>query len=133
MRIFLAATLFLILLAGCRQSQQQAATPQADVQIGLTVEPTPPHTGDGTLLVTVTMPDGTPADVTRVEVRGDMNHAGMQPVFSGADLAEGGVYTIPFNWTMGGDWFLDVSVQLADGSTATRRFDVTVESSDATH
>jgi hypothetical protein len=126
-RIFLLASLLLLALAGCRQSQQ-AATSQADVQIELSVDPAPPQTGDSTLLITVTKPDGSPAAVARIEVRGDMNHAGMQPVFSGVDLPEDDVYHVPFNWTMGGDWFLDVTALLADGSSATQRFEVTVES-----
>jgi hypothetical protein len=67
--------------------------------------------------------------VERIDVRGDMNHAGMQPVFSGADTAENGVYSVAFNWTMGGDWILDVTVWLADDSTTTQRFEITVETS----
>jgi hypothetical protein len=125
-RIFLLFCLLLLAFSGCRQSQQ-SATSQADVRIELSTDPTPPETGDGTLLVTVTNPDGSPADVVRVEVRGDMNHAGMQPVFSGADLPEDGVYRVPFNWTMGGEWLLDVSVLLEDGSAAAQRFEVAVE------
>jgi hypothetical protein len=125
-RIFLLFCLLLLTFSGCRQSQQ-SATSQADVRIELSTDPTPPETGDGTLLVTVTNPDGSPANVVRVEVRGDMNHAGMQPVFSGADLPEDGVYRVPFNWTMGGDWVLDVTALLDDGSTATRRFELAVE------
>jgi hypothetical protein len=125
-RIFLLFCLLLLTFSGCRQSQQ-SATSQADVRIELSTDPMPPETGDGTLLVTVTNPDGSPANVVRVEVRGDMNHAGMQPVFSGADLPEDGVYRVPFNWTMGGDWVLDVTALLDDGSTATRRFELAVE------
>ncbi len=127
LRTMLLATLFLVALSGCRQSQQ-AATHQANVQIELTTEPAPPQTGEGLLLITIANPDGSPADVARVEVRGDMNHAGMQPVFSGVDLAEDGVYRVPFQWTMGGDWLLDVTALLADDTSASQRFEIAVES-----
>lgn len=129
MRLISVLIVVLLLTAACRQSQQQSATQTAGgaiVQIEMTTEPSPPQTGEGTLLITVRDLDGTPADVTRVEVRGDMNHAGMQPVFGSADAATDSVYRVPFNWSMGGDWFIDVTVMLADGTTASQRFEASV-------
>ena len=126
--------LLVILLLGtaaCRQSQQQAATRTAggaDVQIELAPEPDPPVTGEGTLLITVSGLNDQPSEVTRIDVRGDMNHAGMQPVFGSAESAEDGVYRVAFNWSMAGDWILEVTATLSDGSTASQRFDVTVGS-----
>jgi hypothetical protein len=125
--------LIILLLAtsACRQSQQQAATETASgasVQIEMVTEPDPIQTGAGTLLITARGPDGTPADVVRIDVRGDMNHAGMQPVFGSAESAVEGVFRVPFNWSMAGDWILEVTAALRDGSTASQRFDVTVES-----
>jgi hypothetical protein len=128
MRLLGALLIVFMVLTGCRQSQQQAAA-TSDLQIDLITEPNPPTTGEGMLLISVHNPDGSLADVERIDVRGDMNHAGMQPVFSGADTAENGVYSVAFNWTMGGDWILDVTVWLADDSTTTQRFEITVETS----
>jgi hypothetical protein len=127
MRSFVFTALIVLLVAACRQSQQ-AATNIADdnIQIELATEPNPPTIGEGILLITVQNADGGMVNIERVEVRGDMNHAGMQPVFSSADTPENGIYNLPFNWTMGGDWFLTVTATLEDGTTATRRFDFSV-------
>lgn len=55
-----------------------------------------------------------------------MNHAGMQPVYSMAETHANEQYVVLFNWTMGGDWRLTVTVTLPDGTRAIRQFDVTV-------
>ena len=131
MRRVLLLVILLLGTAACRQSQQQAATQTVggvNVQIELTLEPEPPATGEGTLLITVAGRDNQPVQVTRIDVRGDMNHAGMQPVFGSAESTVAGVYRVPFNWSMAGDWILEVTATLSDGSTASQRFDVAVGS-----
>ncbi len=60
-----------------------------------------------------------------------MNHAGMTPVLAEptTDEADGnvdGVYHVPFAFTMRGDWIVTVSVVLADGTTFTQDFDLSV-------
>ncbi len=52
----------------------------------------------------------------KVEVTGDMSHAGMVPVISEALETEAGLYqTKDFEFTMAGDWILSVVVKTADG------------------
>lgn len=110
---------FLLLDAACisRQSQQEAA---ADVNV--TLEPLSTNVGETTLLITVTDSNGEPINDATVAVKGDMTHAGMQPVLAEAAAGEAGVYTIPFEWTMGGDWIVTVDVTLADGTVVSKQF-----------
>ncbi|HHO55724.1 MAG TPA: hypothetical protein ENK21_05000, partial [Trueperaceae bacterium] len=52
----------------------------------------------------------------KVEVTGDMSHAGMVPVISEALETEAGLYqTKDFEFTMAGDWILSVLIKTADG------------------
>ena len=69
---------------------------------------------------------GKPIEGATVDVRGDMSHAGMQPVMAVATGA-GGNYSADFEWTMAGDWIVTVTAALPDGRTATRQFDLTVQ------
>ena len=123
---FLALLLLILLipLAACaRQSQQPAA---GDVEMTLAVRPDPPAVGDATLEITLTDGEGNPIEDARLNVKGDMSHAGMEPVLAEVEGGAGGVYQVPFRWTMGGDWFVTVDAVLADGTTISRRFDLAV-------
>jgi hypothetical protein len=117
--------LFTLFVAGCRESAQPTPTPATNAQIELAYEPDPPQTGEGAILVTVTGD----TEVQSVNVRGDMNHAGMVPVIGETSEAEeANTYRVPFHWSMGGDWILTVEVTLADGSKVSEEFTVTVGS-----
>lgn len=114
----------LMVMAGCRQQAQTGA--DAHIQIAIRHEPEQPVVGEAILFITVTQASGEPVNDARVTARGDMNHAGMVPVIAEADSGEAGVYTLPFEWTMSGDWFVEVTVTLADGTTAAETFDLRV-------
>ncbi|MFN8560534.1 MAG: FixH family protein [Anaerolineae bacterium] len=128
MRFISILLIVLALAAGC----QPPATPtpersaQAAQTIDLVVDPSPPAVGDASLIVTVTR-DSAPLADAPVSVRGDMNHAGMRPVLGDATTAADGTATIPFNWTMGGDWVVTVTVTLPDGSEVSQQFDQSVQ------
>jgi hypothetical protein len=115
-----------LILSGCRQSAQPTATPNPDIHIELTIPEDSFVVGQTILLITLRDAGGAPIDGARIEVRGDMNHAGMVPSLGGVEGGAAGLYAVPFNWTMGGDWFLDVQVTLPDGREAARRFDLRV-------
>ena len=56
-----------------------------------------------------------------VSLEGNMNHAGMAPVITGAvhdgdDGAVDGAYRVPFTFTMMGDWIITVDITQANGS-----------------
>src|SRR5690606_9910804 len=62
-----------------------------------------------------------------VELRGDMSHAGMQPVIVEAVESEPGVYRAEdFAFTMAGDWFVTTTVTTTDGRVAEEETFVTV-------
>ena len=74
--------------------------------------------------VTLTDGAGKPVDGATVSVKGDMSHAGMQPVFGDTKSSTNGVYRIPFEWTMGGDWFVLITGKLADGRKVKEKVDM---------
>jgi hypothetical protein len=118
-----------LVAGGCsRQSSQPTSTPDPGVQIEVENLNEPQRTGDVTLIVTVRDALGGPVDGAKVGVRGDMSHAGMMPSLGSVDGGHDGRYDVPFTWTMGGDWILEVTATLPDGSTTTRRFNLTVSS-----
>lgn len=136
--LFVFALIIMIAGAGCRQAAGgipvntpapgAAGQAAADVQIALGYDPVTPTVGEATLIVTLTTSAGVPVTDALVSARGDMNHAGMMPETGDGQHTAAGIYRIPFNWTMAGDWIVTVVVVLPDGSSATRRFDVTVAS-----
>ena len=98
-----------------------------DVEIALAVEDENLSVGEATLVVTVTDEDDNPVTDATVEVRGDMDHAGMVPVIpEPVTENEDGVYRIPFEWTMGGDWIVIVEVTLTDDTVAAQEFEYVI-------
>ncbi|PJF28257.1 MAG: hypothetical protein CUN53_00990 [Phototrophicales bacterium] len=121
--------ILLLTLVGCRESAQPTPTRAPDApRLILEVDPDPPAVGEAALLITLTAPDGQPIDGAQITVRGDMNHAGMQPVMGLSAGSESGVYRVPFRWTMGGDWIITVTASLPDGAQIVETFDLSVES-----
>lgn len=124
-----ATALVIVLAVGCRQSAGGVSNnpPAAEVQISVEPIPNTPSVGEAFLRITVTTPDGRPVTGAQIVVRGDMNHAGMQPVFGDAPVGgANGVYDVPFEWTMAGDWILTMTITLEDGSVATERIELNV-------
>ena len=115
-----------LLTGGCRQSLQPTATPDPSLQIEIEGLDAPQKTGSATLIVLVRDAQAVPIEDARVDLRGDMSHAGMTPVTGTVNGGQDGRYAVPLEWTMAGDWFLDVTVTLPDGRTTTRRFELTV-------
>lgn len=128
MRRVLLCLILALLLAACRQSAQPTATPATAVDIDLLVEPTPITTGEAALVITLRAADGTPIDGASVSVRGDMNHAGMVPVLGETSASENGVYRVPFEFTMRGDWIITVTAALPGGGETAEVFDLSVRS-----
>lgn len=117
--------LLLVLLAACARTSDQPD--DSGVTITLETLPDPAVVGDATLIVTLAGADGNPFEEASLSVKGDMNHAGMAPVLAEATSGPGGVYELPFQWTMPGDWIVTVEATLPDGATVTRRFDLSVD------
>jgi hypothetical protein len=125
---FIVLCLLMTCLTACRHSQQTAQPGDEAVKIDLQMSPQPPTVGDGTLVIRVIDQAGTPIRDARIEVRGDMTHAGMAPVSAIAQGTVDDEYRIPFRWTMAGDWVVSVNVALSSGETIKKTFDVTITS-----
>lgn len=124
--ILILVLLTAIALTGCaRISQGEDRAP--DVNMTLVFEPDPPEVGPATLIVTMTDARGTPIEDARLQVKGDMSHAGMRPVLAEVKGGTNGRYETSFEWTMAGDWIVTVTAILPDGRTAARQFDLMVE------
>lgn len=127
--------------AGCSLVQQTAAPrPEGSRPRGLPADVAisilPPEAGAPYLKVNVIDAAGAPVTDAQVSLEGNMNHAGMapvvsDPVFDDADGAADGVYQVPFEFTMLGDWIITVSVETADGKAAGAEVDVSVREAGA--
>lgn len=109
-----ALALVPVALASCGGSAASAT----DVSCDIRVDPDPARVGPIEIELRLLGPDGAPLSGASIEVEGNMSHAGMVPVFSTPVEGEPGVYDGAMELTMGGDWFLSIEAQLADG----RRF-----------
>lgn len=89
----------------------------------ISVEAGSTSVGKTDLMVTVKDQSGNAINDANVSIKGDMSHAGMQPVLGESSSGDNGVYTTPYEWTMAGDWFITIDVTFADGSSATERVD----------
>ena len=124
MRKTIALTLCLVLFAACRQESRPAA--EADLTISLRLLPAEASVGEAELLIDIADTDGRAVSPGRVDVRGDMDHAGMTPVLRDDVQGSAGQYRVPFEWTMAGDWTVEVTLTFADESSTGKSFDVSV-------
>ena len=123
-KITLLLAILAIFAVACRPGQG-AGGEASGVNINAVVEET--LVGETILTVNLLNANGVAINDATVSIKGDMNHAGMVPVLREATGGTGGDYMIPFEWTMAGDWIVTVTAELADGSTASRDFDFSVD------
>ena len=124
--VALLLILMLSSLAACNRANENAAA--AGLHVYLIPDANYPGS---TLTVQITDEDDLPVTDVTVSVEGNMTHAGMLPVFSesvwdGADGREDGFYTIPFKFTMLGDWIVTVKIEARDGPIVTQDFNASV-------
>jgi periplasmic copper chaperone A len=122
-RIMLPMLLALLLLAACDSTEETPAS--AAVQITL-------RAGQAGNELQVHLRDAAQSPITdaTVTLEGNMNHAGMAPVLTdpvqdSADGAADGIYHVPFQFAMLGDWIVTVTAVLANGAEATKAINVT--------
>ncbi|MEM8530580.1 MAG: FixH family protein [Chloroflexota bacterium] len=113
---------FLLFLVAC--SRNTGGQDLTDVNIDLSINPNPPSMGASVITVTLEDLSNAPIEGATVELEGNMNHAGMAPVFSEANETAPGRYEADLDFTMGGDWFMIVRAQLSDGRTLERQIDI---------
>ena len=110
-------------LTGCRP-ESDSSDSAAGINVKLELNPTPPTTGDAQVVLTLTDSANKPVEGARISLEGNMNHAGMKPVFSELKETGSGEYEGTLNFTMGGDWFVLVSGKLPDGTEVNEKVDV---------
>jgi hypothetical protein len=120
--VTVAVLLVVLAVPGC--SRENAADDTADVKLDFTIRPDPPQVGAAQVSVRLTGAKNNPVSGATVKLEGNMNHAGMQPVFADAKEVEAGRYQADLELTMGGDWFVLVDARLADGRVLKRKIDV---------
>lgn len=124
---FALVALLLPMVTACQRTSRQEPA-DSGIRVELIAPLFAPVSGPSMLHVEVHDEAGQPVEGAEVRVRGDMAHAGMVPVLGEAERYRDGVYDVPFEWTMGGDWVLTVDATLPDGRQTTDRFDVSVDS-----
>ena len=112
--------ILLLFLAGCDRSGKDLP----GITVDLTIEPHPPQLGPARITVELADAGGQPIAGAKVELEGNMNHAGMVPVFVRATEGTPGRYEADLEFTMGGDWFILVRADLPDGRSMERQVDV---------
>ena len=117
----LTCVCLLPLAAACRQQQITIGDVKLDITVSdLTV-------GETTLLLSVRDKDDKVIDNPgSIIVRGDMNHAGMAPVFAQSNQSVAGVFTLSFQWTMAGAWTLEATLELESGDVVKETFGLEV-------
>lgn len=98
-------------------------------QLTVQTDPFPQVVGPATLIVTVTTGEqASPVTGLTVSARGNMTHAGMAPVVAEGVEGDPGVYRVPWEWTMAGDWFVDFTLRSTEGAEVTQTVNVQVAS-----
>ncbi|MGD2162217.1 MAG: FixH family protein [Anaerolineales bacterium] len=120
--------LSLILLTPACTRQSAQGDQASNLTVDLSFEPETPVMGEGIILLKIWDEQTQPIEDLSIEVKGDMTHAGMTPVFGTSSYQGDGIYRVPFKWTMAGDWILQVTAELPDGRILDRSFDVRVAS-----
>jgi hypothetical protein len=106
------------------QACRHQSDPVSDLTVTHEVSPQPPRIGPLTITLTVRDASGKPATGVRVELEGNMSHAGMTPVFAAAKETEPGRYSSTMELSMAGDWYFVVHMTLPDGRKVERQFDI---------
>jgi YtkA-like len=111
-----------LVVPGCRSGG--VADESEDVKVDFALQPAPPKVGTVTATVQLMDKDGKPLQGAAIRLEGNMNHAGMTPVFAETKESEPGLYRADLELTMGGDWFVLIDARLADGRKLKRKVDV---------
>ena len=111
--------LFLTLAVAC----QKTAKPP-DIALQYEIAPQPLRVGATTLDIKLTDKNGAPVGGARVELEGNMSHAGMGPISVEAKEIQTGKYRGTLQLTMAGDWIVLVHVTLPDGQTLQRQIEL---------
>jgi YtkA-like len=129
-RVFHLMVLLIVLpfaLTACGRMESAAPTADDGYTVTMVSQPEAPSVGPGALTITLRDPAGAPVENATLAVVGNMSHAGMVPVTGVVQSSAGGAYKVAIDWTMSGDWYVDVTAQVPDGEEIVRRFPIRVK------
>jgi hypothetical protein len=118
---------FAVMLVACGRDAERATA--SDLRI--TLIPAPEGATSDYLTVQVADAGGQPITDAVVSLEGNMNHAGMAPVFGegvtdDADGTADGAYRVPFQFTMDGDWIITVQITRPGVDPVQQDIDLTI-------
>jgi hypothetical protein len=102
---------------------QKTAKPP-DIAVQYEVAPQPPRAGAVIIDLKLTDKSGGLVSGARVDLEGNMSHAGMNPISGEAKEIETGKYRGTLELTMAGDWIVLVHITLPDGQKVQRQIEV---------
>ena len=123
--MFLKCSLMIALCAcfviaqACRQ---QSKSP--DLTFAHEISPQPPRVGKVTIALNIKDTSGARVSGARLNLEGNMSHAGMAPVFAEARETAPGRYQSSMELSMAGDWIVTVHVTLSDGRKLDHEFEI---------
>jgi hypothetical protein len=95
------------------------------VDVAWTLDPSPPVVGTPIVVrLSLRDADRKPILGARLRLEGLMSHPGMAPVTTAVVERGNGDYEAPLQFTMGGDWILRVTGQLADGGAVEKQIEI---------
>jgi len=114
--------LFFLFLTFAVACQKPAKPP--DIALQYEIAPQPPRVGATTIDIKLTDKNGAPVGGARVDLEGNMSHAGMGPASVEAKEIQAGNYRGTLQLTMAGDWIVLVHVTLPDGQKLQRQIEL---------
>jgi YtkA-like protein len=111
-----------VLIVTAQACGRQSSVPEPTLTHA--VSPQPPRTGQSTFTLRLADASGKPLTGVRIELEGNMSHAGMTPVFAGATEIQPGQYSSTMELSMAGDWYFLVHMTLPDGRKLERQFEI---------
>ncbi|MGD8632857.1 MAG: FixH family protein [Anaerolineales bacterium] len=121
----LAIALAIMLPAACTR-QSAVADEAPDIKTEISLRPDPPVVGKALIVVEISDQQGQPIEGLNLTMKGDMTHAGMTPVLGSSTYQGDGLYTVPIEWTMAGDWILQLTAEMPDGRLLKRSVNLQV-------
>jgi hypothetical protein len=106
------------------QACRRQSDPLSNLSIAHKVSPQPPHVGQVTITLSVYDASEKPVSGARINLEGNMSHAGMVPVFADAREMEPGRYLSTMELSMAGDWYVIAHVTLSDSRKVDHQFEI---------
>ena len=110
----------------------QKTAPPPNINVQYEVSPQPPRAGATTINLKLTQQNGQPVSGARIELEGNMSHAGMSPITGEAKEIESGKYSGTLQLEMAGDWIVVVHITLSDGQEVQRQIEIKALNAEST-